>query len=47
MRSHSAMSQYLPTRFQTSAAGRFTAISSGITMYVGLGTASGGGGVWA
>jgi len=27
---HSAMSQYLPIRFQTSAAGRSTVISSGI-----------------
>jgi len=30
--SHSPISQYLPIRFQTSAAGRFTIISMGIEM---------------
>src|SRR5687767_9254284 len=35
MRSHSPISQYLPTRFQTSAAGRLTVISSGMVTYVG------------
>src|SRR5437899_9725511 len=37
--SHSPMSQNLPTRFQTSAAGRLTAISRGMAVYVGEATA--------
>src|SRR5262245_53588163 len=36
--SHSAMSQYLPIRFHTSAAGLLTMISSGMETYVGLAT---------
>src|SRR5262245_6180547 len=36
--SHSAMSQYLPIRFHTSAAGLLTMTSSGMETYVGLAT---------
>src|SRR5215469_2412064 len=36
--SHSPISQYLPTRFHTSAAGRLTVISRGIEVYVGFAT---------
>src|SRR5678815_2826831 len=46
------MSQYLPIRFQTSAAGRFTSISRGIEVYVGFATTmlveeGGAAGAWA
>src|SRR3990172_838377 len=45
---HSPISQYLPIRFQTSAAGRLTSISISTDVYVGLGVWSGaGGGAWA
>src|SRR6516164_3218380 len=44
---HSPISQNLPTRFHTSAAGRFTMISIGIEVYVGLGITGGAGGVCA
>src|SRR5262245_48795446 len=37
--SHSLISQYLPMRFHTSAAGRFTSISRGMEVYVGFATA--------
>src|SRR5215471_11949361 len=37
-RNHSPMSQYLPTRFQTSAAGRSTVTSIVIATYVGFAT---------
>src|SRR5580765_5805975 len=35
---HSPISQYLPTRFHTSAAGRLTVISIGIETWVGCAT---------
>src|SRR5207302_1637371 len=40
---HSPMSQYLPTRFQASAAGRLTSISMTTDAYDGLGVCSGAG----
>src|SRR5438552_11033338 len=40
---HSPMSQNLPTRFQTSAAGRLTSMVISIDVYVGLGVCSGAG----
>src|SRR5947209_17729467 len=47
IRSHSPMSQNLPTRFQASAAGLFTTISSGMDTYVGCSTTTGTVGLWA